>query len=48
VDPTDEAAEVRWIEPATVGDLMIPAFAVRVSDAHPAIRAHHGYRLIDA
>jgi 8-oxo-dGTP pyrophosphatase MutT (NUDIX family) len=51
VDSTDEAAVVRWIEPATAGDLMVPAFAVRVTDAlhdaSPAIRVHDGYRVID-
>lgn len=46
-----EADAVRWVDPATVPDLMAPAFAVRVTDAFatgPVTRAHDGVNLARA
>lgn len=49
-ESTDEAAAIQWIAPDAVADLMLPAFAIRVTDAlyatHPAIRTHDGRDLI--
>ncbi|GCD97128.1 NUDIX hydrolase [Embleya hyalina] len=43
----DEVAEFRWVDPSAVDELMVEAFAVRVTDAlrsasSPAIRSHDG------
>lgn len=49
---TDEAASVRWVEPADIASLMDPAYAVRVTDAlrdGPTVtRAHDGIHVIGA
>ncbi|MFI1382900.1 NUDIX domain-containing protein [Embleya sp. NPDC020886] len=47
----DEVSEFRWAVPAELPDLVVEAFAVRVTDAladrsAPEIRAHDGERLI--
>jgi 8-oxo-dGTP diphosphatase len=48
---TDEAAAARWIDPAEIESLVLPAYAVRITDAlhggAAASRAHDGVRLID-
>jgi 8-oxo-dGTP diphosphatase len=47
---TAEAAEVAWLDPADVPDLMTPTFAARVLDAYqptPQVRAHDGTHLLD-
>lgn len=48
---TDEAAVVRWVDPADVDSLTAPPYAVRITDAltHGAVvtRTHDGVRLID-
>lgn len=48
--PSDETAEVRWVERSQIDDLMLPAYAVRVHDAFEptttATRAHDGRTLI--
>lgn len=48
--PTEEAAEVRWMDKGEVSTAMDPAFAVRVLDAFEADvqhRAHDGVNLIN-
>jgi 8-oxo-dGTP diphosphatase len=47
---TEESAESCWAEPGEIENLMVPAYAVRVTDAlgsHAAVRAHDGERLLD-
>ena len=47
--PTEEATQVRWLTLNQVATLMVPAFAVRVTDAlaaAPAVRAHDGTNLL--
>lgn len=47
---SDEAEEIRWVDLASIPDLMDPAFAVRVSDAFtdsPPSRVHDGTQLIN-
>jgi ADP-ribose pyrophosphatase YjhB (NUDIX family) len=47
--PTDESAEACWLTPDDATDRMLPAFAVRVSDAlipgPPPARTHDGRNL---
>ncbi|MGW3233346.1 NUDIX hydrolase [Kitasatospora sp. NPDC001095] len=48
---SDESAEVAWLTPAEVSDLMADVYAVRVLDAlrddtTPALRAHDGQHLL--
>jgi ADP-ribose pyrophosphatase YjhB (NUDIX family) len=47
---TDEAASVRWVDPAEITHLMDPAYAVRVTDAlhdgAAVARAHDGVQLV--
>lgn len=49
---TPEAVSVTWTPIASLDELMVPAYAVRVRDAiaerntHPAIRAHDGANLL--
>ena len=43
-----EAADVRWVDPAEVPNLMDPAYAVRVTDAFSeltSVRVHDGVQL---
>lgn len=47
---TGEAAEVAWIDPGEISQLMTPTFTVRVLDAFegdPQVRAHDGTHLLD-
>lgn len=48
--PTDEAAEVAWLNRSQVTELMDEAFAIRLLDAldqeHPQVRTHDGRHLI--
>lgn len=47
---TIEAAEVAWIDPGEISQLMTPTFTVRVLDAFqedPQVRAHDGTHLLD-
>ena len=48
---SEEAAEVRWADPAEVENLMAPAFAVRITDAltdaAAVTRVHDGIHVID-
>jgi len=47
---SDETAEICWLSPAQVSELMAPAFAVRIYDALggsvPQLRAHDGVHLL--
>ncbi|MCV7356364.1 NUDIX hydrolase [Mycolicibacterium fluoranthenivorans] len=46
---TDEAREIRWMTKEEVQGVMVPAFAVRVSDAFeeaPQSRVHDGVKLV--
>jgi 8-oxo-dGTP diphosphatase len=47
---TAEASAIRWVNPADVSELMVPAYAVRVSDAlsdrAPVTRIHNGIDLV--
>ncbi len=49
--PTAEAAELRWMTPKEVEELLDPAYACRLLDAFShgqvAIRSHDGERLIE-
>jgi len=49
--PSDEATEVLWVKPDAIPHLMVPAYAVRVTDAltnnAPITRTHDGIHLID-
>ncbi len=47
---SDETAEIGWLSPSQVSELMPPVFAVRVHDAlgdgGPQLRAHDGVHLL--
>jgi 8-oxo-dGTP diphosphatase len=49
---SDEATEVLWVDPGAIPHIMVPAYAVRVTDAlngnGPVTRAHDGVRLVEA
>ena len=49
-EETPEAQKVAWHPVDRVGDLMNPAYAIRIIDARqgaPSVRAHDGERVVD-
>jgi 8-oxo-dGTP diphosphatase len=51
-EPTDEVADVRWMNQDEIGALMVEAYAIRLLDAlnrdAPAIRAHDGLAVLSS